>query len=125
MEVGLHVLEYQVQIAIVLCPDNSLQPDDVGMAQLLQYHYLSVCALSICRVLESIEIFLQGKLPMSFLIDDFPYVAVCSTPNQALHPIQVENMSVDLFAHPVEFKYYSYSTANHEPKNSVKMRQAA
>ena len=61
MKVGLHEVENQVQIFMILCPDQMLQSDDVGVAiQLPQKDDFTECALGIGGILECIEHFFDG-----------------------------------------------------------------
>lgn len=59
MQVDVHVLKDQVDINVVTGAEDLLQPNNIRVFELLQKHDLAVDALSISRVGESIEIFLQ------------------------------------------------------------------
>lgn len=77
-EVDVHVLEDQVDIAIILGADDFFQLDDVGVGQLHQEHDFAVGALRVGGVIEGIEIFLEGFDPTRFLVGDLPDVPVGS-----------------------------------------------
>lgn len=48
VQIDVHMLEYQVDVLVVSRPDHLLQPDDIGVPQLSQEHYLTVRPLGIC-----------------------------------------------------------------------------
>lgn len=73
MQVGLHEVEYQIDILMIARPDNAVQIDDVGMApEFAEEHDFAVGALGIGSVLEGIEDFLEGDCLLGFLVDGLP-----------------------------------------------------
>jgi hypothetical protein len=77
VQINVHVLEYQVNIAVVLGADDLLQFYDVGVAELHEEHNLSVGALGIGGVIEGVEVLLESLDLFALLVDDLPHVAVC------------------------------------------------
>ena len=61
MEVGLHELEDEVEILVVLCANDLVQLDDIGMVELLEEDDLAEGALRIGGVLKGIEDLLEGQ----------------------------------------------------------------
>ena len=61
MEIGLHELEDEVEILVVLCTDDLVQLDDIGMVELLEEDDLAEGALRIGGVLKGIEDLLEGQ----------------------------------------------------------------
>lgn len=61
VQVGLHELEYQVDISVVLRLDGFKQPDYVRVFDLPQDLDLSISALSVSGVLEGVEYFFEGQ----------------------------------------------------------------
>ena len=61
VQVGLHELEYQVNISVVLRLDGFKQPDYVRVLDLPQDLDLSISALSVSGVLEGVEYFFEGQ----------------------------------------------------------------
>ena len=73
MQVRIHEVKDKVYIAVVLSSDHILQSDYILMAsQLLQKDDLTESSLRIGRILESVEIFLQGNDLLGPLIDCLP-----------------------------------------------------
>jgi hypothetical protein len=59
MQVGIHEVEYEIDVSIVLCPYNILKPNDVLMTiELLKEDDLSEGPLGVRCVLEGIEVLL-------------------------------------------------------------------
>jgi hypothetical protein len=54
------VFEHQIDVAIVLRPDDLLQLDDIGMRELHQEHDLTVRPLGIRRVIEGVKVLFEG-----------------------------------------------------------------
>jgi hypothetical protein len=78
MQIGLHELEEQVDIFVVIGADGIMQPDDVGVLQLLQNLDLPVGALGVSGVLEGIEDLLQSHHLLRTLVLHLPHVPVCA-----------------------------------------------
>lgn len=78
MQIGLHELEYQIDIFVILCFDCLVKFDYVDVVGLLQDLDLAVSTLGIGGVLESIEDFLKGIDFFIKTILHFPHVAVCT-----------------------------------------------
>jgi len=79
VQVSIHEVEHQVDVPIILCADHILQPDDVFVAgQLLQENDFSERALGVRRILEGIEVLLQGNDLFRALVDGLPDNSVCS-----------------------------------------------
>jgi hypothetical protein len=75
-EVDVHMFEDEVDISIILSSDDFFQFDDVGVGEFHQEHDFSVGALRVGRVIEGIEIFLEGFDPTGFLVGYLPDVSV-------------------------------------------------
>ena len=70
VEVGLHVVEDEVDVLVVLRLQHVLQPDDVLVPrQPLQVHDLAEGALCVGRVLEGVKDLLQRDDPLGLLVD--------------------------------------------------------
>lgn len=79
MQVSVHEVEYQVDVAVVLGADHVLQADDVLVAgELLQEDNFSECALRIRCILECIEVLLQSHYFLGLLINSLPHNTVSS-----------------------------------------------
>ena len=76
VEVDVHVLEDEVDVPVVFGPDDLLQFDDVGVAQLHQKHDFPVGPLGVGRVIKRIEVLLEGFHLFALLVGHFPDVAV-------------------------------------------------
>jgi hypothetical protein len=61
VHVSLHVLEQEVDVAVVLGFVDFVEGDDVRMLQLFQDADLAVGSLGVGRVLECVEDFFQGE----------------------------------------------------------------
>lgn len=72
-----HVLKHQVDVLIIIGLHHLEEVDDViVLAQLLKEDDLTVCALRIGGVLESVEDLLQGNGLLSLLIHRLPHNAI-------------------------------------------------
>ena len=81
MQVSVHEVKHQVDVAVVFGTHHVLQADDVLVArQLLQENDLSEGALRVRGVLERIEVFLEGNDLLRSLVDGFPDNAVGALP---------------------------------------------
>jgi hypothetical protein len=78
VQVGLHVLEHQVDILPVLGLYALLELYDVVVVQLPQDADLAVGALGVCGMLESVEDLFEGVDALVGLLLDFPDVPVCT-----------------------------------------------
>ena len=86
VQVGLHEVEHQVDVLIVLCFQDVEERDDIGMSvEFLQEDdldmgkmYLSVGALCIGGVLECVEDFLQCHCLSCLLVYCFPDHPICA-----------------------------------------------
>jgi hypothetical protein len=99
MQVGLHELEDQVEVALVASLNDPLQPHDVGVVQLVQHAHLPVGALRIHVVLEGVEHLLQGVLLAALPVSHPPNVPVRPAPQELLHLEDLQHVILDLFAH--------------------------
>lgn len=77
-EIALYVLKEQVQIQIVLCLDNLLKLNDIGVVELLEDADFAERPLRIHIVLKCQKYFFQCVYLASFAILDFPHVTVRS-----------------------------------------------
>ena len=106
VEIGLHVLEHQVDILIIFCPKYIVQLDDVGVFDIVQKGDLSEGSLGIGRVLESIEYFFQSYHSFCFLIDSFPNVSICSRSYLSYKFVSQQYVLLNLLGHILNiFKY--------------------
>lgn len=79
MQISIHEVENQIYVSIVLSSDHILQSNDVLMPiQLLQENDLSESPLSVCSILESIEVFLESNDVFRFFIYSFPHDTISS-----------------------------------------------
>jgi hypothetical protein len=58
MQIGLHKLEHQVHVLVILRAEGLLQLHDILVVELLQEHDLAVGPLGVGCVLERVEDFL-------------------------------------------------------------------
>ena len=73
MQISIHEVEDQVNITVVLCPNHILQPNNVLMtSQFLQKYDFTESSLSICCVLEGIEVLLECHNLLGALIYRLP-----------------------------------------------------
>ena len=99
VKVDVHMLEDEIDIPVIICPDDFFEFDNVGMVEFHEKHDLSVCSLSICGIVKSVKVFLECFCLVSTLIGDLPHMAIGSAAYflQDLEP--GEDMSFNLLAH--------------------------
>lgn len=79
MQVSIHEVEDEVDIAVIFSSNHILQPDNVLVAcQLLQKDNLAKYPLGISRVLESVKVLLESDNLFGSLVDGLPDDTVCS-----------------------------------------------
>jgi hypothetical protein len=79
MQIGIHEIEDQINVSVVLSTDNVLQADDILMArQLLQEDDFSESSLCVRCVLKGIEILLERDNVLRLLVDGLPHDTVSS-----------------------------------------------
>lgn len=79
VQVGVHEVEYQVNITVILSTDDVLETDNILVtSQLLQENNLTESALSVSSVLESVKILLNGANFFSALVNGLPHNTVSS-----------------------------------------------
>lgn len=79
VQVSIHKVEHQVDIAVILSTDDVLQAYDILVSsQLLQEYNLTESTLGVSSVLESVEILLNGANLLSALVNGFPHNTVRS-----------------------------------------------
>ena len=79
MQVSIHEVEYEVNIAIIFSSDHILQSDYIFVAgQFLQKDDLTKSSLGICGVLKSVEVLFKSDNFLSSLINGLPDDTVCS-----------------------------------------------
>lgn len=93
------MLEDQVNVFIVLGPNDFFKLDDVGMTQLHEKHDFSVSTLGICRIVKSIEILLKSFSVFCFFVDYLPDVSIGSAADLALYLETGDDMRLYLLAH--------------------------
>lgn len=79
VQVHVHVLEYEIDIDVIVCFHYALQFYDIRVRQLSQEHYLTVNALGVGGVGECIEVFLKSFQAFCFAILNLPYMPVRAT----------------------------------------------
>lgn len=99
VQVGLHALEQQVEVAAVPRPHHALQPHDVVVLQLRQDADLAVGALRVHLVLEGVEDLLQRVLPPRAALRHPPDVSVGAAPQEGLDFEQLQDVAFDFLAH--------------------------
>jgi hypothetical protein len=73
VQVSIHEIEHQVNISVILSPDDILQADNVLMTgQLLQEDDFSEGTLSICCVLKGVKVLLESHYILGLLINGLP-----------------------------------------------------
>lgn len=79
VQVGVHKVEYQVDVAIILGSHHILQSNNVFVAgQFLQEDDLTEGALGVCCVLEGIEVLFERHNLLGPLVNSFPHDTVSS-----------------------------------------------
>jgi hypothetical protein len=79
VQIGLHVVENQVDVSVVLGSDHILKPNNVVMSmQFLEKDNLSKRSLGICSILKCIKYFFKGNDFLSALVDSLPHNSVSS-----------------------------------------------
>ena len=92
MEVDIHVLEDEVNVAVVASWNDALELDDVGVAELTKEHDLAVGALSIGGVAKGIEVLLQGSYASVLTVDDLPHMSIRPTAYLFHHLVLFQHM---------------------------------
>lgn len=87
VEVGLHELENDIDIAVVLRLYGFVEFDDVRVLNLTQDLYLPIGPLRISGVLEGVEYFFQGKNLFGCFLFDLPDMSVGPRPD-FLHDVK-------------------------------------
>ena len=73
VQVRVHEVEHQVDVAIIFSSNYILQPDYVLMAgQLLKENDLAECSLGVSCVLEGVEVFLERNDFFGTFVDSLP-----------------------------------------------------
>ena len=98
-KINIHMLKYQVDISVILCPYDLLQLYYMGVGELHQKHYLSVCSLGIRRVIECIEIFLKCLYLTRLFICHLPDVPIGPTPDFLVDFEPRKNVRLYFFTH--------------------------
>ena len=93
VEVGLHVVEDEVDVLVVLRLQHVLQPDDVLVPrQPLQVHDLAEGALRVGGVLEGVEDLLEGDRLLVLLVDRLEDDGVRPLPQLLRHVVLTEDV---------------------------------
>jgi hypothetical protein len=99
VQIGLHKLENQIDVFVVLGPDHRVEFDYVGVVHLVQQRDLAEGALGVSRMLERIEYLFEGNDCLGLSVDGLPDVSVGSTAH-LLHELEsFDDMFFHLFAH--------------------------
>ena len=107
MQISVHEVEDEVDISIVFCSDDVLQPDDVFVAvQLLKEDDLSECPLGVSCILKSIEVLLERHNLLGPLVDGLPDDTVRTFAKLLKDLVLLEDVSLDLFRH-ISISYYN------------------
>ena len=81
MQIRIHKVEYQVDIAVIFSPDHILQADYIIVTiQLLQKYDLSKCPLGVCCILKGVKVLLDCNNLLCLLVNCLPDYTVCSLP---------------------------------------------
>lgn len=78
MQIGFHVLEYQVYVLIVLCPYRLVKLYYVAVLDLPQDLDFAVSSLCVCGMLEGIKDLLQRIGSLRHFLFHLPNLSVCS-----------------------------------------------
>ena len=79
MQIGIHKVEHQIYVSIVLSSDHILQSDYIFMpGQLLQENDFPESTLGIRGVLECIKVLLESHDILGLLIDGLPHDTICA-----------------------------------------------
>lgn len=79
MKIGVHEIEHQIDVTVVLSSDHILEADDVFVTrQLLQENNFSECSLRISCILKCIKILLESHDILGLFVDGFPHDTIGS-----------------------------------------------
>ena len=98
-QIDVHVLEYQVNIDVIIGANDLLQLDNVRMFQFHEKHDLSVGSLSICRVIKGVKIFFKSFNFLVLVVDYFPYMTVGATADFFEDFELAEDVGLEVFSH--------------------------
>ena len=99
VEISLHEFEYQIEIFVILGPNDIVHFDDVGVGQFMQIYDLAIGSLGVDRVLKGIEYFFQGQGLVCFAVDDLPNVSVCTWAHLLGEGIAGQYVMFNFFCH--------------------------
>lgn len=99
MEIGLHALEHQVDVLVILSSEHIVQLNDVGVVHFVKEGDFSESSLCICGMLESIENLLESHLIFGLLVDGFPHVAISPAANLLEELIPEKDVLLDFLGH--------------------------
>ena len=73
VEVGVHEVKHQINVAIVFSSNNVLKSDDVFVAgKFLEEDNLTECTLGVSGILEGVEVFFERDDFLCALVDGLP-----------------------------------------------------
>ena len=100
MKVSFHEVKNEIDIFIILCSNEVLQSDNIGVSvELSKENDLSKSSLSIGCILKSIENLLDGYNIFSMFVDGLPNDSIGSL-SQLLEDLKfVQNMWLNFFRH--------------------------
>jgi len=93
------MLEYQVNILVVLGPDDVVEADDVLVFELFEEHDFPVGSLGIRWVCECVEVLLKRFQLLGFTIGHFPYNSVSSTSYFFDWLVKSQNVGLNIVRH--------------------------
>jgi len=99
VQIRLHKLEDEVEVASVVRFDYPLQLHDVCVLQLVQNRHLSVRSLCVYVVLKGVEYFFQSVFSTRLAMHHFPDVAVGSAAQEVFQLEASQNVALDFFTH--------------------------
>lgn len=100
VEIGVHEVKNEVDVFVVLSPDDVLESDYVFMSsQFLQENDFSESALGVGSVLEGVEVLLERTNFFGSFVDGLPDDAVRSFAQFLDDLVLLENVGFDFFRH--------------------------
>jgi hypothetical protein len=102
VQVDVHELKDEVDVAFVLGFDDFLQGNDVGVLDLIEEHDFAVRALGVSRVLERVKVLFQCVDSLVLFVNDFPDDAISAAADFLHDLVPLQDVGFDFvvgFAH--------------------------
>jgi hypothetical protein len=95
VQVNVHELKDEVDVAFVLGFDDFLQGDNVGVLDLIEKHNFAVRALGISRVLERVKVLFQCVDSLMLFVNDFPDNAISAAADFLHNLVPLQDVGFD------------------------------